>query len=122
MPTSCSAVKIKLQHKLPGHWKISCHENDLKVEYPVEANIPNLDTLRQGLYKDLVNNIVLTTRNAPIDTLENVRKIEFVANHKQLEITAITTGKSIVKFATMSEPKFIMDHLRATTVVKETLK
>lgn len=122
MPTSCSAVIVKLKRKLPGHWKVDCKENDLLIEYPVEANVPNLDTLRQGLYKDLVNNMVLATRNAPIDTLENVRKIEFTASHKQLEIKAITTGKSIVKFATMNEPKFIMDHLRATTVVKETLK
>lgn len=122
MPTSCSAVIVKLQKRIPGHWKVDCKENDLSIEYTVDANIPNLDTLRQAMYKDLVNNIVLATRNSPLDSLENVRKVEFVANHKQLEIKAITSGKWVVKFATMNEPKFIMDHLRATTVVKETLK
>lgn len=122
MPTSCSAVIVKLSRRVPGHWKVECKDNDLHVEYPVEANIPNLDTLRQGLYKDLVNNMVLATKNSPIDTLENVRQVEFKANHKQLEIKAAISGKNIVKFATMNEPKFIMDHLRATTVVHETLK
>lgn len=122
MPTSCSAVIVKLSRRVPGHWKVDCKENDLQIEYPVEANIPNLDTLRQGIYKDLVNNMVLATRNSPIDSLENVRQVQFIANHKQLEIKAIISGKSMVKFATMNEPKFIMDHLRATTVVKETLK
>lgn len=122
MPTSCSAVIVKLSRRVPGHWKVECKGNDLHVEYPVETNIPNLDTLRQAVYKDLVNNIVLATRNSPIDTLENVRQIEFTANHKTLEIKAAISGKNIIKFATMKEPKFIMDHLAATTVVKETLK
>ncbi|MFZ4712265.1 MAG: hypothetical protein ACOYL6_01020 [Bacteriovoracaceae bacterium] len=119
-PTSCRAVLVKLEKRLPATWKATCNENDLRVETESTINNDNLDLLRQGLYLELANNLVLMTRNCPIDSLSNVRGVKVTLNHPQFKIEAYTKGSDVVKFATMNEKQFILQHLKATVKVNET--
>lgn len=121
-PTSCTAVVVRLSKKIPASWTIKCSENDLELGYEINAKIPNMDTLKQGLYKDMANNMILIARNSPIDTLEKVSKVKIKVTHPLIEIEAISRGDHFIKFATLTEPKFIAEHLKATVSVKETVR
>ena len=121
-PTSCKAVMVKLEKRLPATWKAECKGNDLIVTSQSKIEHPNLDLLRQGLYMEMANNIVLLARNCPLDTLERVGTVKLTINNPKYQIDAFTLGKHIVKFATMNEKQFILEHLKATVQVKETAK
>ncbi len=121
-PTSCKTVLVTLNKRIPATWKVECNKNDLNVVTESKLENQNLDLLRQGLYMEMANNIVLLARNCPLDTLENVAMIKLTLNNPKYQIDAYTKGKNIVKFATMNEKQFILEHLKATVQVKETAK
>jgi hypothetical protein len=42
--------------------------------------------------------------------------------HSKMEINAITEGKYVAKLATLNSPQAIIDHLKQTVQVKDTVK
>jgi hypothetical protein len=122
IPTSCKAVIVPLEKRIPGNWKIFCEGNNLAVEIN-EIAIPeksvNLKTL---MYRQLANHMSFIARSAPADILEKVFIIRFKLDHSGMEINAVTEGKFIVKLTTLETPDHIMSHLKSTVQVKETLK
>lgn len=121
-PSSCKAVLVRLEKRLPATWKASCKDNDMMLEMSSNLSNDNLDLLRQGLYLEIANNIVLTSRNCPLDTLTQVKTVKLSLDHKSFKIEALTKGSDIVKFATMNEKQFILEHLKATVKVSEIKK
>ena len=121
-PTSCSATIVKLKKNIPGNWNIFCEENNLAVEIKELTEIKAEDQLRPMMYRQLANHMVFTVANSPVDILEKVDIVSFKLMHPKLEINAVTTGNYIVKLQTIRDPKYILDHLKSTVKVKETVK
>jgi hypothetical protein len=121
-PTSCSAAIIKLNKNIPGNWRIYCEKNNLAIEIKELVEIKNDDQLRPALYRQLANHMVFTVNNSQIDSLEKVDIVRYKLMHPKLEINAVTTGNYIVKLQTIKDPKYILDHLKSTVKVKETVK
>ena len=120
--TTCRAVVIQVEKKLPANWKIFCEGNNLAVEI-VEIAIPpkaaNLDAL---MYRQLANHMSFIARSSHVDMLEKVDFVRFRLTHEKMVINAVTEGKFIVKLATLETPEHIMTHLKSTVQVKQTIK
>lgn len=121
-PTPCSAAIVKLNKEIPGNWRIFCEKNNLAIEIIEQTEIKNPDQLRPVMYRQLANHMVYTVSHSTTDILEKVDIIRYKLMHPKLEINAITTGAYIVKLKTIHDHKYILDHLKSTVKVKETLK
>lgn len=120
--TTCKAVVIQVEKRIPGNWKAFCEGNNLAVEI-VEVAIPaetsHLDAL---MYRQLANHMSFIARVSHTDMLEKVDFVRFRLTHPKMVINAVTEGKFIVKLATLESPEHIMTHLKSTVQVKQTLK
>ena len=122
IPTSCKAVLVGLEKRVPANWKIFCEGNNLAVEI-VEVAIPEeAENLKSLMYRQLANHMTFVARSTHADLLEKVMFVRFHLAHKGLSIDAVTEGKFIVKLATLENTEHIMTHLKSTVQVKETLK
>lgn len=121
-PTSCSAALIKLGKAIPGNWNIYCEKNNLAIEIKELEEVKTEDQLRPMLYRQLANHMVFTVNHSQIDSLEKVDIVRYKLIHPKLEINAVTTGNYIVKLQTIKDHKYILDHLKSTVKVKETVK
>ena len=119
-PTSCKAVLISVEKKLPKNWKAHCEKNTLKIEIQTTLDSPNVDLLREALYLELGNNIVFLAKNTSPGTMDYVDLVEIYQINHRYDIRAYTKGKDISKFSTMNDKKFILEHLKATVTVRET--
>lgn len=122
LSTTCKAVVIQAEKKVPGNWKVFCEGNNLAVEInevavPTEA--PRLEAL---MYRQLANHMSHIARITLPDMLEKVDFVRFRLTHPQMVINAVTEGKYIVKLATLESPEHIMAHLKSTVQVKQTVK
>lgn len=120
--SSCKAVVIPLNRKIPGNWKLSCEGNNLAVEIQEIAIPARAGNLKSLMYRQLANHMSHIAKIAPTDILEKVYFIRFKLTHPKMEINAVTEGKFIVKLATLENPEHIMTHLQSTVQVKETIK
>jgi hypothetical protein len=122
--TSCVAVQVKLNRRIPGTWKTNCKDNVLTVHVPfiTKAKKVPMDKLRSGMYRELANSMIAIVKNSPIDNLERTFNIIVHLTHDQLKINALTTGKQIVKLQTITHPKMISEHLKGTVQVQEVTK
>jgi hypothetical protein len=120
--SSCKAVLIRLEKKVPGNWKILCEGNNLAVEI-YEVSLPeeasNLKTL---MYRQLANHMSYVAKISTQDILEKVFFVRFKIVHKKMEINAVTEGKYIVKLNTLDSIDHILSHLKSTVQVNEIIK
>ncbi len=121
-PTSCSAVLVKLQKSLPGNWRAFCEKNNLAIEIKEQTEVKEEAQLRPMMYRQLANHMVFTVQHSPTDILEKVDIVRFKIMHDKLEVNAVTTGNYITKLQTIKDHKYILDHLKSTVKVKETVK
>lgn len=120
--TSCRAVLVGLEKRIPANWKVFCEGNNLAVEIE-ETTIPkNATNLRPLMYRQLANHMAHVARNSTTDILEKVDFVRFRVDHPGMTINAVTEGKFIIKLATLESPEHIMAHLQSTVQVKETVK
>ena len=133
MPSSCRAVTVKLDRRIPSSWKTECEGrdfNNLFVSMNIDELPPKDSTkdksksekerlLKVLLYKTLANNMILTAKNSPADNLERTGMVRFKLNHPKLKINALTEGRFLVKLQTLSSPQLIAEHLKVTVQVKE---
>jgi hypothetical protein len=122
IPTSCRAVTIPLEKKIPANWKVFCEGNNLAVEIDELAVPEKATNIKTLMYRQLANHMAFVARSSPTDILEKVYLVRLRLSHAQMEINAVTEGKFIVKLATLETPEHIMTHLKSTVQVKETLK
>jgi hypothetical protein len=121
-PTSCKAALVKLERTLPQNWKLSCSDNNMNVEVNELQIKSDEKEFKTALYRQMANYLVELARNSEADILAKVFIIHFKLTHPKMEINAISEGKYIAKLTTLSSPQFIMDHLKQTVQVKETIK
>ena len=120
--TSCRAVLVKLDRKIPQNWKAYCEGNNLAVEIQ-EINLPESKlSLQAILYRQLANHMSFVAHHSHVDILEKVYFVRFKILHPKLEINAVTEGKYIVKLATLETTDHIMTHLKSTVQVNEVVK
>jgi hypothetical protein len=122
MSTSCKAVLVKIDKKIPENWNTFCEGNNLAVEINELAVAPEAKKLKSMMYRQLANHMSYIARTSHTDILEKVDFVRFKLMHPKMEINAVTEGKYIVKLATLELPEHIMTHLQSTVQVKETLK
>ena len=120
-PTSCRAVLVKLDRRIPANWSSNCKGNNLHINInsPIDKDTKNL---RAALYRELANNFISIAKNSPSDNLERTDFVSIKLNHRKLTIDALTEGKYLIKLATMTDPKLIAQHFKVTINVKEAPK
>ncbi len=124
-PTSCKAVLVKLDRRIPATWSASCLGNNLNIIIQKDFMPPekdNLEQLRVMLYNDLANDIIHIAKSSPLDNLELTEMVSIRTKHPKLEIGAMTEGRFIVKFATLENLDLIKEHLKQTVQVQEISK
>jgi len=127
MPSSCRAVLVKLNRRIPQNWHTLCEGkayNNLAIEinYPVEKQDGKSKALKQIkalLYRELANDLIAVAKNSPEDNLERTDIIRMKMIHPQLIINAITEGKYIIKLKTLTDKRLIAEHLKVTVQVQE---
>ncbi len=122
LSTTCKAVVIQVEKRIPANWKIFCEGNNLAVEIVEVAIPPEADRLDALMYRQLANHMSFVAKVSHIDMLEKVDFVRFRLSHQKMEINAVTEGKFIVKLATLETPEHIMAHLKSTVQVKQTVK
>jgi len=122
IPTSCRAVLVKLDRRIPANWSTSCDGNSLTITMnfaePKDKPIPESD-LRKTLFRTLANNLKSVALNSPSDNLERTDIVAVKLIHPRLTINAVSEGKYVVKLATMNDPAMIAEHLKVTVQVQE---
>ncbi len=117
--TSCRAVLVKLERRLPADWKLFCEENNLAVEIRESSALKD-DQLRAYLYRQLANALVEIAKSSEPDILEKVFIVRLKLGHPAIVLNAVSEGKYVAKLATLSTPEFISKHLQQTVQVQET--
>lgn len=120
--STCKAVVIQAEKKVPANWKLFCEGNNLAVEIQEIAVPPKAAHLEALMYRQLANHMSYIAKVSLPDMLEKVDFIRFRLDHENIQINAVTEGKYIVKLATLESPEHIMTHLKSTVQVKQTLK
>jgi hypothetical protein len=123
-PTSCRAALVKLQRLSPGNWQLACEDNNLRLEIR-EHQVPaalEVAAARPLLYRQLANYLTQLAKMSEPDHLGRITIIHLKIIHPKMEINSITEGKDIIKLLTLRTQEFILDHLKHTVQVKETLK
>lgn len=125
-PSSCKAVRVMLDRRIPANWSTACEGSDFNslavtIKFPqeIDKKIEKEDDLRKLVYRELANNLISIAKNSPGDNLErtNIVRVRFI--HPQKQIDAITEGRFLVKLQTMSDKNLIAQHLKVTVQVKE---
>jgi hypothetical protein len=120
--TSCKAVLVRLEKKVPENWKVFCEGNNLAVEIKEIAIPPQATNLKSLMYRQLANHMAFVARTSLPDLLEKVFFVRFKVIHPKMTINAVTEGKYIVKLSTLESSEHIMTHLQSTVQVKEDVK
>lgn len=123
--TSCRAVLQMLDKRVPATWSTSCEGNNIAIEIQKSlqgAQKMELVLLKRILYRELANHLTFISRNSPNETLERVKFIRIKLIHAKMDITALTQGQHVAQMATLGDPKFIAEHLKATVNVTEKIK
>ena len=128
MPSSCQAVLVKLERRIPANWHADCEGqtyNNLAVEikYPQESDAPKepLQKVRALLYREMANDLISVAKNSPDENLERTNIVRMKLMHPQMEINAITEGRFITKLKTLTDKSLIAQHLKVTVQVRESL-
>lgn len=124
-PTSCRAVLVKLDRRIPASWNTECDGNNLNVV--IQKNLKakdeqDPDALRKILYRELANDLVALASNSPSDNLEKTQYISVKLIHPKIEIGALSEGRYVAKFATLRDQRLLMEHLQQTVQVQERIK
>lgn len=124
-PTSCRAVLVKLDRRIPASWNTECDGNNLNVVIQKDLKAKDeddLDAIRKILYRELANDLVALASNSPSDNLERTDYVSVKMVHPKMEIGALSEGRYVVKFATLRDQRLLMEHLQQTVQVQERVK
>lgn len=122
-PTSCKALMVKLERRIPKDWDAKCEGNNLAVEYKLELpekfNKEIQNPVQQYIYRDLANSLSLIAKNSPEDNLERTDIVRLRLKTNINTINAVTEGKMLAKLYHLTDPKLIAAHLKTTVQVQE---
>lgn len=125
-PTSCKALMVKLERRIPESWDAKCEGNNLAVEY--DLKLPSTfkkdvqNPIRQFIYRDMANSLSLIAKNSPEDNLERTDIVRLRLKTDIMTVNAVTEGKMLAKLYHLTDTKLIAKHLKATVQVQEVPK
>ncbi|MCR9204440.1 MAG: hypothetical protein NXH75_07685 [Halobacteriovoraceae bacterium] len=126
MPSSCKAVRVKLDRRIPANWSSACEGKDfnslaVEINYPEDKgkDVKDEKKLRKLIYRELANNLIQIAKNSPADNLERTQMVRVRFRHPQIQVDALTEGKYLVKLQTLTNKQLIAQHLKVTVQVKE---
>ncbi len=119
---SCHAALVKLKREIPANWTIICNANNMEVT--IKKNIEKSSLaegvdLKEVLYREMANDLMHLAKKAPNDNLERTDYIVVKILNPKLDIHALTEGRYLARLATLTEPRIMAEHLRATVQVQE---
>lgn len=119
VPNTCSAILDRIAKKAPTNWSLEC-PGTVRLVVDIQSEIiPNQKNLRQGLYKELANNLLKLSQISNLETLENLKVIEMNLMSSKKNIHAKTDGEALVELSKKRSQKAIAQHLKLTVKVKE---
>jgi len=124
-PTSCKAVLVKLNRRVPSGWTTSCDKNNLYIAIAHQSakNEPtDLKLIRSIVYRQLANSYSLVASYSPLDNLERTDWVSIRYVHPKIEVAGRSRGQFVAKFATIKNKEMLKKHLQATVEVKELIK
>ncbi len=119
---SCTALLVKLSRRIPDNWDAKCEKNSLAIIIDFKLNpkkLKNKVSIKEVLYREMANNLIHIAKNSPSDNLERTDYVRIKLKHELLTINALTQGKGLVKFQTLTSPRMIAEHLKTTVRVQE---
>ena len=119
---SCNAVLVKVNKRVAANWNVFCEKNSLAAEIDFifdKAKLKDQKNFKRVMYRELANNLVLLAKISPQDNLERTDYVRVKLIHKDLTINALSQGRHIAKFQTLTTPQMIAQHLQATVTVQE---
>ncbi len=129
IPTSCKAVRARLDKYLHKTWKLKCQKNNLEVVIPVpKKTFANISTsspvkmkeeLRSGMYRLLANSYISISKYSPPDSLERTDIISISLRHPQIHVNSVSEGKHVVNLKSMKSFDKIKEHLQRTIQIQE---
>ena len=125
-PSSCKALRVKLDRRIPSTWKTSCEGdlyNNLAVDIPFliedkqwPKNPTEIDRLH---FRELANFMIRIAKNSPEDNLERTDIIRVRMISEKMTINAVTEGRFMIKLATLTDAKLIAEHFKGTVQVQK---
>lgn len=122
-PTSCKAVIVKLERRIPANWQTGCEGPRrtnlyVTINEAENSNIQN-NLEKQYIYRLLANHMISIAKNSPVDNLERTPYVRIRLHYRERVINALTEGRFIIKLATLTDPKLIAEHLKVTVQIQE---
>ncbi|GAB4009973.1 MAG: hypothetical protein Fur0010_01660 [Bdellovibrio sp.] len=128
VPSSCRAVRIMLDKRIPANFKTECIGSDfnhlkVEVDYQLQEKEPTpMEKLRPILYREVANYLIFIAKNSPSDNLERTREVQLTLNHKNISINAMSEGQYLAKLSTLTDKQLIAQHMKTTVLVQEIKK
>jgi hypothetical protein len=116
--TSCRAVIVNLEKRIPASWDISCKENIITLVVPNETQVVEAN-LRPLLYREMANTLMFVAKESPEENLERTFSVIVRIVHPELTINSLITGANLVKLRNMQTPELIAEHLKSSVTVQE---
>lgn len=125
--TSCTATLVMLNKRTPATWRNECEGNNLAVTIDINLESKKIDTqddtkVKTYMFRELANDLVFIAKNSPVDSLERVFMVRVKLQSERMDIDALSEGKYINKLRTLTNRRFIAEHLQNTVKIKETMK
>ena len=127
LPTSCKAVKVRLDKFYHKTWTIECNENNLSLVIPVDKKVVDPDLkdpklLKATMYKALANSYISVAKYAPHESLERTMIISVRLVHPHMTLNSISEGRHVINLKNMKNFKNISAHMQQTIQVQEVTK
>lgn len=116
--TSCKSARVMLEKRIPGTWSVACENNNMTVAIQSQVEVKESSQLSKILYRELANDLQFIAQNSLNESLERTLMVRVHVTHPQMQINAITQGKDLAKLATITQPRLIAQHLKATVQVQ----
>ncbi len=123
--TSCRAVLVKLDRRIPKNWSTKCVEDNLQVTVEmkaIEKPGSSLTDIKRLLYRELANNLTHVAINSPSDNLTRTPYVELLITHPKMDVNIRAPGQLAVKLATLKNKELIADLFSQFKVVEKVKK
>jgi len=135
-PSTCDAVKDKVNKTSPSNWSIECPTIQLLIlTVDFDEKAKDFRSQRIMMYRQLANIYskfahIANTRldyiedgkqkhYNEIESLERLEAVRIILKNEQLLITSQSDGQAVSKFIKLKRPEQISEHLKLTVKVSE---
>lgn len=122
--TSCVAVQVRLEKRVPGHWKLECDGNNLLVwistTYPFKDDASR-NQIEAVIMKEIANVYITVAKKTIGESLEKTESVSVRISDPKMTVGAWSEGRMVSKLRTLTDNKLIFQHI-ANTIKVRTIK